>query len=130
MAACEEESWLEEYNQVEYNSFENSVESFTEYTIVLDVSLFLDVQDENRYNAGRGTHLILKRAEKARNLVSRLPGNLFSNNYHPISFFFFCIICCKHLSFIHFCNAASLFQLFPLFFIQNLFCKNCILFFQ
>ncbi|GMH18340.1 hypothetical protein Nepgr_020181 [Nepenthes gracilis] len=43
--ACEEESWLEEYNM-----------------------------DENRYNAGRGAHLILKRAEKARALVNKLPG--------------------------------------------------------
>ncbi|CAN1827535.1 65-kDa microtubule-associated protein 3 [Linum perenne] len=44
-AACEEESWLEEYNR-----------------------------DDNRYNAGRGTHLILKRAEKARALVTKIPG--------------------------------------------------------
>ncbi|CAI0555366.1 unnamed protein product [Linum tenue] len=44
-AACEEESWLEEYNR-----------------------------DDNRYNAGRGTHLILKRAEKARTLVTKIPG--------------------------------------------------------
>ncbi|KAL0643054.1 hypothetical protein Bca4012_041344 [Brassica carinata] len=41
--ACEEETWLEEYNQ-----------------------------DENRYNAGKGSHLILKRAEKARVLVNKL----------------------------------------------------------
>ncbi|KAK1399623.1 65-kDa microtubule-associated protein 3 [Heracleum sosnowskyi] len=45
MAACEEECWLDEYNN-----------------------------DENRYNAGRGAHIILKRAEKARALVSKLPG--------------------------------------------------------
>ncbi|KAI3411264.1 uncharacterized protein J3R85_018146, partial [Psidium guajava] len=45
LAACEEESWLEEYNG-----------------------------DENRYNAGRGAHLTLKRAEKARSLVNKLPG--------------------------------------------------------
>lgn len=32
-------------------------------------------QDENRYNAGKGTHLVLKRAEKARTLVNKLPGN-------------------------------------------------------
>ncbi|CAA7035089.1 unnamed protein product [Microthlaspi erraticum] len=43
--ACEEENWLEEYNQ-----------------------------DENRYNAGKGSHLILKRAEKARALVTKLPA--------------------------------------------------------
>ncbi|PIM99700.1 Microtubule-associated protein essential for anaphase spindle elongation [Handroanthus impetiginosus] len=45
IAACEEESWLEEYNR-----------------------------DDNRYNAGRGAHLVLKRAEKARALVSKLPA--------------------------------------------------------
>ncbi|XP_010512415.1 PREDICTED: 65-kDa microtubule-associated protein 4 isoform X2 [Camelina sativa] len=45
MSACEEESWLEEYNR-----------------------------DDNRYNAGRGAHLTLKRAEKARVLVNKLPG--------------------------------------------------------
>ncbi|GJW63107.1 65-kDa microtubule-associated protein 3-like protein [Tanacetum coccineum] len=47
MAACEEECWLEEYNN-----------------------------DDNRYNAGRGAHLTLKRAEKARALVNKLPGKL------------------------------------------------------
>ncbi|OMO98059.1 Microtubule-associated protein, MAP65/Ase1/PRC1 [Corchorus olitorius] len=45
LTACDEESWLEEYNR-----------------------------DENRYNAGRGAHLTLKRAEKARSLVNKLPG--------------------------------------------------------
>ncbi|KAL9225242.1 hypothetical protein vseg_001191 [Gypsophila vaccaria] len=45
LSAREEEEWLDEYNM-----------------------------DENRYNAGRGSHLILKRAEKARTLVSKLPG--------------------------------------------------------
>ncbi|XP_068665980.1 65-kDa microtubule-associated protein 3-like isoform X2 [Aristolochia californica] len=44
LVACEEESWLEEYNR-----------------------------DENRYNAGRGAHLTLKRAERARALVAKLP---------------------------------------------------------
>ncbi|GAB4825996.1 hypothetical protein Ancab_008865 [Ancistrocladus abbreviatus] len=45
LTACEEESWLEEYNM-----------------------------DDNRYNAGKGAHLTLKRAEKARALVNKLPG--------------------------------------------------------
>lgn len=36
----------------------------------------LVLQDDNRYNAGRGAHLILKRAEKARALVNKLPGML------------------------------------------------------
>ncbi|XP_042462409.1 65-kDa microtubule-associated protein 3-like isoform X1 [Zingiber officinale] len=45
LTACEEEAWLEEYNR-----------------------------DENRYNAGRGAHLTLKRAEKARALTNKIPG--------------------------------------------------------
>ncbi|KAL3001069.1 hypothetical protein AAZX31_09G246800 [Glycine max] len=45
LVACQEESWLEEYNR-----------------------------DDNRYNAGRGAHLTLKRAEKARALLSKIPG--------------------------------------------------------
>ncbi|KAI3817929.1 hypothetical protein L1987_11729 [Smallanthus sonchifolius] len=45
ISACEEECWLEEYNN-----------------------------DDNRYNAGRGAHLTLKRAEKVRALVNKLPG--------------------------------------------------------
>lgn len=45
LAACEEESWLEEYNR-----------------------------DENRYSAGRGSHLALKRAEKARTMVNKIPA--------------------------------------------------------
>ncbi|XP_010924154.1 65-kDa microtubule-associated protein 3 [Elaeis guineensis] len=44
-AARDEESWLEEYNR-----------------------------DENRYSAVRGAHLMLKRAEKARALVNKIPA--------------------------------------------------------
>lgn len=44
-AACEEELWLEEYNQ-----------------------------DQNRYCAGRGAHINLKRAEKARVTVTKIPA--------------------------------------------------------
>ncbi|MCO5572011.1 hypothetical protein L7F22_025762 [Adiantum nelumboides] len=47
LAACDEESWLEEYNK-----------------------------DENRYNATRGAHLNLKRAERARMTVSKIPALL------------------------------------------------------
>lgn len=35
----------------------------------------LHIQNENRYNVGKGTHLVLKRAEKARALVSKMPGD-------------------------------------------------------
>ncbi|PWA39520.1 microtubule-associated proteins 65-1 [Artemisia annua] len=45
MSACEEESWLDDYNR-----------------------------DNNRYNASRGAHLNLKRAEKARILVNKIPA--------------------------------------------------------
>ncbi|XP_042412505.1 65-kDa microtubule-associated protein 3-like [Zingiber officinale] len=45
LAVCEEENWLEEYNR-----------------------------DGNRYGAGKGAHLMLRRAEKARTLVSKIPG--------------------------------------------------------
>lgn len=31
-------------------------------------------QDDNRYTAGRGAHLTLKRAEKARVLVNKISG--------------------------------------------------------
>ncbi|KAH9607233.1 hypothetical protein KSS87_021297 [Heliosperma pusillum] len=45
MSACEEESWLEDY-----------------------------MRDDNRYNASRGAHLNLKRAEKARIMVNKIPA--------------------------------------------------------
>uniref|UniRef100_A0A7N0ZU31 Uncharacterized protein n=2 Tax=Kalanchoe fedtschenkoi TaxID=63787 RepID=A0A7N0ZU31_KALFE len=44
LSACEEEIWLDDYNQ-----------------------------DVNRYSAGRGAHLNLKRAERARVTVSKIP---------------------------------------------------------
>ncbi|GAB4828689.1 hypothetical protein Ancab_018354 [Ancistrocladus abbreviatus] len=44
LSVCEEENWLEEYNR-----------------------------DENRYNAGRGAHINLKRAERARVTVNKIP---------------------------------------------------------
>ncbi|KAG5138437.1 hypothetical protein AAZX31_08G311000 [Glycine max] len=45
MSACEEESWLEDYNR-----------------------------GENKYNASKGAHLNLKRAEKASILVNKIPA--------------------------------------------------------
>ncbi|XP_020880016.1 65-kDa microtubule-associated protein 6 [Arabidopsis lyrata subsp. lyrata] len=45
LSACEEENWLEEYNL-----------------------------DENRYSAGRGGHVNLKRAERARVTINKIPG--------------------------------------------------------
>lgn len=45
LAACEEESWLEDYNR-----------------------------DENRYSASKGAHINLKRAERARVTVNKIPA--------------------------------------------------------
>eukprot|EP00252_Welwitschia_mirabilis_P026747 TRINITY_DN8885_c0_g1_i2.p1 TRINITY_DN8885_c0_g1~~TRINITY_DN8885_c0_g1_i2.p1 ORF type:complete len:601 (-),score=177.88 TRINITY_DN8885_c0_g1_i2:368-2170(-) len=45
LVACEEENWLEEYNR-----------------------------DENRYSASKGAHINLKRAEKARVTVNKIPA--------------------------------------------------------
>ncbi|KAF5747527.1 hypothetical protein HS088_TW05G00250 [Tripterygium wilfordii] len=45
LVVCEEENWLEEYNR-----------------------------DENRYSAGRGAHINLKRAEKARVTANKIPA--------------------------------------------------------
>ena len=44
----------------------------TEYLGSTDI--FLLKQDENRYNASRGAHLNLKRAEKTRIMVNKIPG--------------------------------------------------------
>ncbi|KAI5677994.1 hypothetical protein M9H77_08944 [Catharanthus roseus] len=44
LSACEEENWLEDYNR-----------------------------DGNRYSAGRGAHINLKRAERARIMVNKIP---------------------------------------------------------
>ncbi|KAG6486250.1 hypothetical protein ZIOFF_054820 [Zingiber officinale] len=55
LAACEEEAWLQQYNQ-----------------------------DGKRYNAGRGSHINLKHAEKARIAVSKIPAmvdNLISKTF-------------------------------------------------
>lgn len=45
LSACDEENWLEDYNQ-----------------------------DNNRYSAGRGAHINLKRAERARVTVNKIPA--------------------------------------------------------
>ncbi|KAH0914146.1 hypothetical protein HID58_028592, partial [Brassica napus] len=42
--------------------------------LFLQPSFLLRVEDQNRYSASRGAHLNLKRAEKARVLVSKIPA--------------------------------------------------------
>ncbi|KAG5546606.1 hypothetical protein RHGRI_018701 [Rhododendron griersonianum] len=64
MSACEEESWLEDYNRVLFLMLQ------FDYCMSDSVAV---KQDDNRYNASRGAHLNLKRAEKARVLVNKIP---------------------------------------------------------
>lgn len=42
------------------------------------------LQDDNRYNSSRGAHLNLKRAEKARILVSKIPGTYLNYIYEHL----------------------------------------------
>ncbi|MBA0722112.1 hypothetical protein Golax_009591, partial [Gossypium laxum] len=83
MSACEEESWLEDYNRVFTISLISLCFSLTSCchrsfpcrcVCFASTDTFLLKQDENRYNASRGAHLNLKRAEKARILVNKIPG--------------------------------------------------------
>ena len=76
LSACDEESWLEEYNRVRVRITETFVMSQCSLYFLILQFFFFTLQDDNRYNAGRGAHLTLKRAEKARNLVNKLPGKL------------------------------------------------------
>lgn len=47
---------------------------FSNFRRFIVTNIVLLKQDENRYNASRGAHLNLKRAEKARILVNKIPG--------------------------------------------------------
>uniref|UniRef100_A0A0D9WJH0 Uncharacterized protein n=1 Tax=Leersia perrieri TaxID=77586 RepID=A0A0D9WJH0_9ORYZ len=52
-------------------------EAFSRKDILERVEKWLNAceeEDDNRYNAGRGAHVMLKRAEKARILVNKIPG--------------------------------------------------------
>lgn len=75
VTACEEECWLEEYNRVINLCIHSScllcLVLLQFLTALFSTAFF---QDENRYNAGRGAHLTLKRAEKARAMVNKIPG--------------------------------------------------------
>lgn len=50
--------------------------NFVSFLTVVLIRLIqaLIFQDDNRYNSSRGAHLNLKRAEKARILVNKIPG--------------------------------------------------------
>ncbi len=82
--------------------------NFSALVINLSLSLVLNsvsliiyciFQDENRYNAGRGAHLTLKRAEKARAVVNKIPGKdialLLSQKIHGKSNFSLASHTCK-----------------------------------
>ena len=58
------------------DSLNNSPSDHLHLQDSLSFSLLSFLQNENRYNVGKGTHLVLKRAEKARSLVSKMPGNM------------------------------------------------------
>ena len=51
--------------------------------------LYFDVfyQDHSRYSAGRGAHINLKRAERARITVTKIPGTLFFSSIYQAMFY-------------------------------------------
>lgn len=79
-SACEEESWLDDYNRVCVCLFffwqQSSLDFLKSlcFTLVVKTVVCIYKQDKNRYNACRGAHLNLKHAEKARILVNKIPG--------------------------------------------------------
>ncbi|KAH0452526.1 hypothetical protein IEQ34_019825 [Dendrobium chrysotoxum] len=77
-AACAEERWLEEYNQA------LSLFVFSGSFLFKNRLTPSRIQDVNRYSAGRGAHLNLKHAEKARLTAVKIPGivdNLISKTF-------------------------------------------------
>lgn len=77
MASCEEERWLEEYSMVISNPSKYiPVQHYPGYTkLSYHVILISNcLQDENRYSVSRGAHKNLKRAERARIIVNKIPG--------------------------------------------------------
>ncbi|KAG5608501.1 hypothetical protein H5410_019782 [Solanum commersonii] len=55
LSSCDEENWLEDYNLASINYFHS-------------------IPDHTRYSGGRGAHINLKRAERARIAVTKIPG--------------------------------------------------------
>lgn len=74
LAACDEESWLEEYSRVGLFVIQLVIYISLPCNYLSSVCIRYIFQDENRYSAGRGAHLTLKRAEKARAIVNKIPG--------------------------------------------------------
>lgn len=74
LSACEEESWLEDYNKVQFKIFAVCLHHSDAYVAMLIMARSYTVQDDNRYNASKGAHINLKRAERARATVVKLPG--------------------------------------------------------
>jgi len=104
----EEEAWLDEYERVHFFSSKSSFICLKLKNIaVLNLScsnscvqhIYL-FQDQNRYNAGRGAHINLKRAEKARVLVSKIPCKLYTylqfylsrTVEHPVLYYVYIIL--------------------------------------
>ncbi|KAK2969294.1 hypothetical protein RJ640_030835 [Escallonia rubra] len=68
--ARDEERWLEDYSRV---SFFYIDASYVSSSLHIFVSCML-CQDENRYSVSRGAHKNLKRAERARVMVNKIPA--------------------------------------------------------
>lgn len=77
MASCEEEQWLEEYSKVISKFINSYVKAYNSIKYCWWGILILTygcLQDENRYSVSRGAHKNLKRAERARIIVNKIPG--------------------------------------------------------
>lgn len=46
--------------------------------------ILIEFQDDSRYSAGRGVHINLKRAERARLTVNKIPGTVFFRIHYCI----------------------------------------------
>lgn len=70
-----------------FNKFGSFKFNFRDIVIwVTHIFIFFSFcKDDNRYNAGRGAHKNLKRAEKARTLVSKIPCELRNSPFYTSS---------------------------------------------
>ncbi|KAG8062375.1 hypothetical protein GUJ93_ZPchr0003g18173 [Zizania palustris] len=74
LLACEEEKWLEEYTLVGPNVTDVDLNAMAITLLELRTSGLWFHQDENRFNTGRIARHNLKRAEKARLIITKIPG--------------------------------------------------------
>ena len=72
--ACDEELWLEEYSMVRFFSSSFKYKYIKNPFSKKILAANFPIQDENRYSVSRGAHKNLKRAERARLMVNKIPG--------------------------------------------------------